>query len=88
MEPLDEEAEALHAEVMSKGAHPIDSLPANGGTLGDMILEKFQREADALASKLAQPDSRVQALETQVAELKALVASLAQPKTGVAIGAK
>lgn len=87
MEPLDEEAEAMWKEIAAKGQHPIESLPTNED-FGAWIAKKFEREADALALKVSQPDSRVSSLERQVEELKALVASLAQPKPNISIGAK
>jgi hypothetical protein len=42
MEPLDDEAEALSAALKARGgAHPIDSLPAQGQTYAEHLLTRL-----------------------------------------------
>jgi hypothetical protein len=88
MTPLDEEAEAAVAKVQKMGAHPIESLPANGQIFSDTLLEKLTRQIDELASRgPARADDRVSALERQIEELKALIGAKAWAKGGISLGA-
>lgn len=91
MEPLDEEAEAEVAKVMATGEHPIESLPSNGQTFSDSLLDKLTKQLDAIAKQNGMPapasNDRVAALEAQIAELKELVLSKA-PTKPVTLGAK
>lgn len=77
MEALDDEAREALTRVQSMGEHPIDSLPANGQTFSDVLLEKLTRQLDDLTTRGSAPsrqdDSRVSALEAQIEELKAMI---------------
>lgn len=93
MEPLDEEAEAVSAEEGKNWVHPIEGL---SGDYSGTLLQTFEQQlaeaiqkasADprgpaALKTPIAVPNDRVEALEAQVAELKALL-SAQQPERRV-----
>ncbi len=79
MEPLDDEAEEMKAKI-DFGAHPIESLPANGETYGDKLVELFTAQMRSLEAKLDNvggrgPD-RVADLEARLAEKLASVEAL------------
>lgn len=82
MEPLDDEAQALRDKI-PPGEHPIDSLP---GTFAETLMDKLSKQVLAVGAQ-AQAETQVGALERQVAELKALVMSLAKP-AGITLGGK
>jgi hypothetical protein len=92
MEPLDEEAEVEFAKTCARGEHPIESLPANGQTFSDSLLEKLTRQLDDISIRNGPPsqgsNDRVAALEAQIAELKELVLSSKAPATRPQVGAK
>lgn len=81
MEPLDDEAEALIAEVAARGAHPIESLPATGGNFSENLLAALQQEFAklnaSLSGRAAPQESEVEILRKQNAELQRQLAESA-----------
>lgn len=75
---LDDEAIAKVAKITASGAHPIDSLPATGGTFAESLMAKFESQMVAGASA---PETKVSSLETQVSELAKLVGAFVQAQT-------
>lgn len=90
MEPLDEEAEKISAELRPKWDHPIESL---AGNYSDSLLATFQKHVDAKLAELGATTkseayakgvdpAAFEALQQQVAELakqnSALIAMLQQ----------
>jgi hypothetical protein len=93
MEPLDDEGRTELARIRSLGEHPIESLPANGQTFSDSLLEKLTRQLDDLSqgrSSTPIENPRISALEAQVAELKAMFGAAVEskPSNGISLGAK
>lgn len=89
MEPLDDEAEAIMAPLREKWAHPIDSMPLNGGmNEAESAFMKKMMEAFAGAAmpkvNLAVPDAEVSELKDRLAKLEALLAAKADPTPTVA----
>jgi hypothetical protein len=81
MEPLDEEAEAITAQVKAKGGHPIDDLPtAFGESYGERLLSTLSTQLEKVMSNgppvYDKPPENYAALEAEVAKLKAENAKL------------
>lgn len=83
MEPMDEEAETISESLKSKWAHPIETLPANGGMNANeqAFMENMMKSfaAQIGASLNPQPvssndDARFAAMAQQIEELKAIIA--------------
>jgi hypothetical protein len=83
MEPLNEEAEAISDSMKHKWAHPIDSLPANGGMspqeqlfMQNMMTE-FAKQIGASmpAANTSVPSDEVTELKERLARLEALLAA-------------
>lgn len=55
MIPLDDEAEAINAELEPKWSHPIDGLPANGGDYSQSLIAAFETSISNLLK--ANPDA-------------------------------
>lgn len=55
MEPLNSAAEALSAEQAKKGQHPIDSLPGQGVSYSEQVLQQFTRQLEAVMAKTPIP---------------------------------
>lgn len=70
MEPLDEEARAA-IKKLGRRQLPFDELPM---TMSESMLQKFESELSS-----GQPDSRVDALQAELAELKKQIAAIAKP---------
>lgn len=80
MEPLDEEAEAISTSLQSKWAHPIETLPVNGGmnaaeqTFMENMMKSFAQQVGASLNPQAVSASdevRFAAMEKTIAELQA-----------------
>jgi hypothetical protein len=70
MEPLDEEAEVLSAEVRRRGLHPIDSLPAQGVTYAEHLLTRLNEQLEKAARDApSAPDPAIKKLQEDVARL-------------------
>lgn len=84
MEPLDDEAELLQAEIAKNYKHPIDALP---GDFTQSILNDFQRQIDAIALKTP-PDkvSNVSVSFQEFNELKKMVENLAKENAALKKG--
>lgn len=67
---LDDEAMAKVKHVQGLGAHPIDSLPATGGTFAESLMAKFESQ---MVVSAAPAEAKVSSLEIQIAELAKLV---------------
>jgi hypothetical protein len=83
MEPLDDEAQAEWDKVSRMGEHPIDSLPTNGQTFSDHLLEKLTQQLDTLTTRGSAPiraSDEVADLRRQIEELKAMVMGKAIPE--------
>lgn len=91
MEPIDEEAEAISDSLKSKWAHPIETLPANGGmnAAEQTFMENMMKSFAAQIGATLQPqavsstdEARFAAMEKTIAELQAqLAAQSAEPST-------
>lgn len=91
MEPLDEEAETISDSLKSKWAHPIETLPANGGmnAAEQTFMENMMKSFAAQIGATLQPqavsstdEARFAAMEKTIAELQAqLAAQSAEPST-------
>lgn len=79
MEPYDEEAETISASLQAKWAHPIDTLPANGGMNAQesaFMQSMMKAFAGAQVPNTSVPSqAEFDELKRQLAELKALVAT-------------
>lgn len=77
VEPLDDEARTLLEKVQAMGSDPIESLPSNGQTFSEVLLEKLTRQLDTLTTRQGIPQAastdRVSELEKQIEELKAMI---------------
>lgn len=83
MEPLNDEAEAITDSFKSKWAHPIDTLPANGG-MNDaekVFMEKMMAAfAGATQPNQATPaNTEVDELKARLVKLEAALAAQAKP---------
>lgn len=80
MEPLNDTAEALSKEAAKRGIHPIESLPSQGVSYGEQVLEKFTRQLEGLMAKnpLAKMDpvSTAQVSVEQFEEMQRQMAQL------------
>lgn len=83
MEPMDEEAETISESLKSKWAHPIETLPANGGMNANeqAFMENMMKSfAAQIGASLNPPDvsstdeARFAALEKTIADLQAKLA--------------
>lgn len=91
MEPMDEEAEAISDSLKDKWAHPIETLPANGGmnAAEQTFMENMMKSFAAQIGATLQPqavsstdEARFAALEKTIADLQAqLAAQTAEPST-------
>lgn len=91
MEPMDEEAETISNSLKSKWAHPIETLPANGGmnAAEQTFMENMMKSFAASIGATLQPqavsstdEARFAAMEKTIAELQAqLAAQSAEPST-------
>jgi hypothetical protein len=91
MEPLNEEAEAITASLRQKWAHPIDTLPINGGMnaaeqafMENMMKSFAQQIGASMQSGVSAPNSSVpredyDALKERLEKLEALIASQNKP---------
>jgi len=86
MEPLNDEAEAISKSLQTKWAHPIDTLPVNGGMndaervfMQNMMTEFAKQIGTALPqANLAVPNAEVDQLKERLAKLEALLAAQAK----------
>lgn len=89
MEPLDDEAEAIMAPLRDKWAHPIDSMPLNGGmSEGEAAFMKRMMETFAGTAKQANtavPTEDVSELKERLAKLEAMLAAQAKPAPDAAV---
>lgn len=82
MEPMDEEAEAISDGLKAKWAHPIETLPANGGmnaaeqAFMTNMMESFAKQIGAslnTPSVSSTDDARFKAMEETIARLEAQI---------------
>jgi hypothetical protein len=88
MEPMDEEAETISESLKAKWAHPIETLPANGG-MNDAEATFMKNMMAAFAAQVgatpAVPNTSVSqeqydSLKAQLDEMKSMMASM-QPSS-------
>lgn len=85
MEPMDAEAEAITDSLKSKWAHPIETLPANGGmnaneqAFMENMMKSFAAQIGASLNPpaISATDARFAAMEATIAELQAKLAAQA-----------
>lgn len=91
MEPMDEEAEAITDSLKARWAHPIETLPANGGmnAAEQTFMENMMKSFAAQIGANLQPqavsstdEARFAAMEKTIADLQAqLAAQTVEPST-------
>lgn len=96
MEPMDEEAEAISESFKAKWAHPIETLPANGGmneaesAFMKNMMEAFAKQVGAATP--AVPNTSVtqeqyDSLKAQLDEMKSMMATM-QPSSTLGADSK
>lgn len=85
MEPMDDEAEAVTASMEEEWAHPIDSLPANGGMneKESAFMEAMMKAFGGAANAAVPAGSEIAELRKQLDEMRAIVANIA-PQSPIA----
>lgn len=76
MEPLDDEAKKLSAELAPKWQHPIDTLPGNGQDYSQMLIKMFEKQM--LQAQAANPVSLAGVDPSKFEELQKQVQQLVQ----------
>lgn len=88
MEPLNDEAEAISESLKSTWAHPIETLPVNGGMSSEeqvFMQQMMKAFAAQVGSAMPQANTSVDSkemaeLKERLAKLEALLASQAKPE--------
>lgn len=80
MEPENDEAQAISDSLKAKWAHPIDTLPVNGGMNNEeqAFMAKMM-EAFGKGQAVAAPSGEVDELKARLAKLETLLADQAKP---------
>lgn len=90
MEPMDEEAEAISESFKARWAHPIESLPANGGmnaaesAFMKNMMEAFAKQVGAapIVPNTSVTQEQYDSLKTQLDEMKAMMATMQPSSAG------